>query len=59
LVDYCRNTFELSIRKACKHIGIRKTVYGYQPDTERDKPVIAVLLEFSERYPQLVLWKKI
>jgi putative transposase len=33
-------------------MGISRTVYGYKPDTERDRQVIEVLAELSEKYPR-------
>lgn len=52
MVDYCLKAFGISVRFACSIINISRTVYNYQPDTEKDKPVVDTLLELSERYPR-------
>ena len=41
----------MSIRKACKTVNLSRTVYRYQPDLERDQPVIDALLALVEQYP--------
>ncbi len=42
----------MSIRQACRTLSLSRTVYFYQPDTRRDEPVLQVLSELAERYPQ-------
>ena len=42
----------MSIRGACKAINLSRTVYYYQPDLERDRPVIDELMALAERYPR-------
>lgn len=41
----------MSLRRACRLVGISDSVYRYRPDTRRDDPVIAELLSAAERYP--------
>jgi putative transposase len=43
LVDYVKAAYPISLRQACRVIGIRDSVYRYQPDTTRDDAVIAGL----------------
>ena len=40
-----------SQRLACRAVGISRSVYRYQPDKQRDDPVIAALQVVVERYP--------
>lgn len=42
---------EISLRRACRLVGISDSVYRYQPDSSKDEPVIAVMQEIVERYP--------
>lgn len=42
----------MSIRGACKAVNLSRTVYRYQPDLERDRPVIDALLALVEQYPR-------
>ncbi|GAA4651003.1 IS3-like element ISLpn8 family transposase [Kistimonas scapharcae] len=51
LVDYTTQYHNVSLRRACRIVGISDSVYRYQPDKRRDEPVIAALLEAVERYP--------
>lgn len=51
-MNYLLDVHQLSIRQACRAIGIQRSVYYYQPDTSRDEPVIAMLAEVAERYPR-------
>ncbi len=41
----------MSLRKACRAVGISDSVYRYKPDAHRDDPVILKLQEAVERYP--------
>ena len=52
MVDLMHEDHSLSIRTACRVINISRTVYHYRPDTDRDQPVIEVLLELVDRYPR-------
>ena len=36
---------------ACRTVGISDSVYRYQPDTQKDEPVIQALQKAVERYP--------
>ena len=51
LVDYARETHQISVRRACRVIGISTSVYRYRPDHSRDDGVIKALQEAIERYP--------
>ncbi len=42
----------MSLRGACEAVSLSRTVYNYLPDPTRDDPVIEVLLELAEQYPQ-------
>lgn len=44
--------FGLSQRRACKAVGLSRTVYAYRPDRSADDEVIAVLQELAERFPE-------
>jgi putative transposase len=50
-VDYAQEVHNLSLRGACRVVGISRTSYEYEPDTERDEPVIEELLKLAEQYP--------
>lgn len=39
LVNYAREQHGASWQMACRAVGISKSVYRYQPDTNRDEPV--------------------
>ena len=52
MVDLMRQDHSLSIRAACRAIHITRTVYHYQPETDKDQPVIEALLELVDRYPR-------
>ena len=41
----------MSIRGACNTLQISRTVYRYQPDMEKDIPVIGALLAIVDKYP--------
>ena len=51
LVDYARQQHGVSLRLACRAVGISDSVYRYQPDTSKDEPVIRALQQAAERYP--------
>jgi len=42
----------MSKRESCIMVNLSRTVYDYQPDTERDQPVIDALLALVDRYPR-------
>jgi len=42
----------MSIRQACRILSLGRTVFCYQPDTQRDEPVIQRLTEAAEHYPR-------
>lgn len=39
------------MRGACKVLGLSRTSYHYEPDLERDTPVIEALTRLAEKYP--------
>ena len=41
LVDYVVQQFQVSLRRACRVVGISDYVYRYQPDIHRDDAIIA------------------
>ncbi|CAM3034982.1 hypothetical protein VINE108274_14545 [Vibrio neptunius] len=49
-VDYARKHYQVSLRIACRAVGISDSVYRYRPDPYRDDEVIAKLQEATERY---------
>ena len=51
LVDYARQQHGVSLRLACRAVGISDSVYRYRPDTRKDEPVIHALQQAVERYP--------
>jgi len=51
-VGYTQAKYGMSVRSACRTVQLSRTVYNYQPDTNRDEPVIEKLLELAERYPR-------
>ncbi|MCP0913331.1 MULTISPECIES: IS3 family transposase [Legionella] len=51
LADYAVNTHAVSLRRACRVVGISDSVYRYKPDKQRDDNVILALQVTSERYP--------
>ena len=40
----------MSLRQACRILSLSRTVFRYQPDTQRDEPVIMALTVAAERY---------
>lgn len=42
----------MSLRGACQVIGLSRSVYTYRPDMRNDDPVIALLQELAERFPE-------
>ena len=51
MVDYARQEHGVSLRMACRAVGISDSVYRYRPIPNRDEQVIAKLQEAVERYP--------
>ncbi len=45
-------THGLSIRRSCQALDFSRSVYHYQPNVDRDEPVIQALLALVERYPR-------
>ncbi len=52
MVDFARQTHGMSVRGACRALGISRTVYHYEPDASRDEPVIESLQKLADRYPR-------
>ena len=50
-MDYVKAGFNVSLRRACRVVGISDALYRCQPDRTRDEPVIAALQAAVERYP--------
>lgn len=46
-----RKAHNVSLRRACRVVGINDSVYRYQPDPHRDDEVIKMLQKAVERYP--------
>lgn len=42
---------KVSLRRACRIVGISDSVYRYKPDSNRNETLIAALQESAERYP--------
>ncbi|HEX7762551.1 MAG TPA: IS3 family transposase [Cellvibrio sp.] len=51
LADYAVTTHAVSLRRACRVVGLSDSVYRYRPDANRDDALIATLQAVSERYP--------
>ncbi|AXS11755.1 IS3 family transposase [Klebsiella quasipneumoniae] len=52
LVSYLTAQFAMSLRQACRILSLSRTIFRYQPDTQRDEPVIMALTVAAERYPR-------
>lgn len=52
MVSYVRETFALSLRKACHLLSLSRSVYHYQAKPNKDEPVIEALLALVNRYPR-------
>lgn len=50
-MDFFREDHGMSIRESCETVDLSRTVYRYQPDTDRDQPVIDALLALTDQYP--------
>ena len=51
MVEYLRESFSVSLRRACNIVGISDSVYRYEPDQNRDDAVIEAIQAVVERYP--------
>jgi len=51
-MDFMVATHGLSIRRSCQALNFSRSVYHYQPNVDRDEPVIQALLALVERYPR-------
>ena len=51
LADYAIQTHAVSLRRACRVVGLSDSVYRYRPDANKDDALIATLQAVSERYP--------
>jgi putative transposase len=47
-----RAEHKLSERQACKIVGLRRSVYRYQPRPNRDQEVVKLLLELAQERPE-------
>ena len=50
-MDYVRAERQVSIRLACRVVGISRSLYRYKPDRHRDNDVIQALQDAVNRYP--------
>jgi putative transposase len=53
VVQLLRQEHHLSERRACRVVGLPRSVYRYQPDTGRDQPIVEALLELAHQKPEL------
>ena len=53
-VDYAKTAYPVSLRRACRVVGIRGSVYRYPPNTARNDAIIAGLQQAVEKYPAYV-----
>ena len=51
LVGYVQAEHDLSLRSACEIVGISRSVYHYQPNTDKDIPVIQAIQAIVTDYP--------
>lgn len=51
LVDYLRAEHSSSTRRACRVVGISRSLYRYKPNPERDNEVIAGIQKAVKQYP--------
>jgi len=51
LVDYLKAEHDISHRLACSVINISRSSYAYEPDIQRNQPVIDALLRLAEEEP--------
>lgn len=53
MVNALRHEHSLSERRACQAVGLKRSVYRYQPDTARDQQVVEALIELAHQKPEL------
>ena len=51
LVDYARDTHQLSLTAACEMLGISRSVYRYRPQQNKDLPVVEAIQRVIEENP--------
>jgi putative transposase len=51
-VDYARSEHDASILRGCRVAALSRTSYAYQPDTDKDRPVVKALQELAEDHPR-------
>jgi putative transposase len=51
LVDYAQQVHGISQRGACEMLNLRRSVYRYRPNMNRDLPVIAAIQAVLEIHP--------
>lgn len=51
LADYAVKTHEVSLRRACRVVGISDSVYRYKRNSQRNEELIHTLQKLAERYP--------
>jgi putative transposase len=52
LIAGLRERYQVSERQACRVIGLRRSVYRYQPQPNRDEEIIKLLLELAHGRPE-------
>jgi len=52
LVDSLRHEHGLSERRACAAVGLKRSVYRYQPNPDRDQQVIEALVALAHQKPE-------
>lgn len=53
LVDALPNEHSFSERRACQAVGIKRSVYRYEPNSGRDQQIIEELMELAHRKSEL------
>ena len=51
LVDFAKTAYPVNLRRACRVVGVRDSVYRYPPNTARDGAALAGLQQAVEKYP--------
>lgn len=51
MAEYAIQFHAVSLRRACRVVGISDSVYRYKPNVKQDESIIVALQEASERYP--------
>ena len=52
MVNYILDEHGLGLRAACRTVKLSRSVYRYEPDANRDQPVIKELLALAESHPR-------